>query len=38
MLFRSGGPIAAADYYILNDQGIKEMHEKIDEILVEIEF
>lgn len=33
-----GGPIAAADYYILNDQGIKEMHEKIDEILVEIEF
>ncbi|MBQ7802299.1 AAA family ATPase [Candidatus Saccharibacteria bacterium] len=33
-----GGPIAAADYYILNDGSVKEMHEKIDEILAEIEF
>lgn len=33
-----GGPIAAADYYILNDGSVKEMHEKIDEVLGEIEF
>lgn len=33
-----GGPIAAADYYILNDGSVKEMHGKIDEVLGEIEF
>ncbi len=33
-----GGPIAAADYYILNDGSVKEMHDKIDEVLGEIEF
>ncbi|MBQ6605956.1 AAA family ATPase [Candidatus Saccharibacteria bacterium] len=33
-----GGPIAAADYYILNDGSVGEMHEKIEEILKEIEF
>ncbi len=33
-----GGPIAAADYYVLNDGTIEETCEKIDEILKEIEF
>lgn len=33
-----GGPIAAADYYVLNDGSVGEMHEKIDEILKEIEW
>ncbi|MBR2587288.1 AAA family ATPase [Candidatus Saccharibacteria bacterium] len=33
-----GGPIAAADYYILNNGTIEEANEKIDEILKEIEF
>lgn len=33
-----GGPIAAADYYILNEGGVKEMHDKLEEILKEIEF
>jgi len=33
-----GGPIAAADYYLLNDGTIEEANEKIDEILKEIEF
>lgn len=33
-----GGPIAAADYYILNDGSISEMHEEIDKILEEIEW
>ena len=33
-----GGPIAAADYYILNDGTIEETNEKLDEILKEIEF
>ncbi|MBQ2660412.1 AAA family ATPase [Candidatus Saccharibacteria bacterium] len=33
-----GGPIAAADYYILNDGTIAEMHEKTEEILKEIEW
>jgi len=33
-----GGPIAAADYYILNDGGVKELHERVDAILEEIEF
>ncbi len=33
-----GGPIAMADYYILNDGSIKDMHEKLDVILKEIEF
>ena len=33
-----GGPIAAADFYVLNDGGIKEMHEKIEDILRKIKF
>ena len=33
-----GGPIAAADYYILNDGSVSEMHEEIDKILKEIEW
>lgn len=33
-----GGPIAAADYYILNDKGVKEMYEGIDEVLGEIKW
>ena len=33
-----GGPIAAADYYILNDGSISEMHGKIDDVLKEIEW
>ena len=33
-----GGPIAAADYYILNNGTIENMTKRIDEILREIEF
>ncbi len=33
-----GGPIAAADYYVLNDGSVEQMTNKIDEILKEIEF
>lgn len=33
-----GGPIAAADYYILNNGSVDEMRERIDEILKEIWF
>ncbi len=33
-----GGPIAAADYYILNDGTIEETNKKLDGILKEIEF
>lgn len=33
-----GGPIAAADYYILNTGTIEETNVKLDEILKEIEF
>ena len=33
-----GGPIAAADYYILNDGTIEETNKKLDVILEEIEF
>ncbi len=33
-----GGPIAASDYYILNDGSIEETSEKLDAILKEIEF
>ncbi len=33
-----GGPIAAADYYILNDGSAKDMHEKLEKILKEIKF
>ena len=33
-----GGPIAAADYYILNDGSIEETNKKLDEILKVIEF
>ncbi|MBR3319265.1 AAA family ATPase [Candidatus Saccharibacteria bacterium] len=33
-----GGPIAAADYYILNDGTIEETNAKLDAILQEVEF
>lgn len=33
-----GGPIAAADYYVLNNGTIDEMKEGIDKVLKEIEF
>lgn len=33
-----GGPIAAADYYILNNGSISEMHKDLQKILEEIEF
>ncbi|MBQ3474356.1 AAA family ATPase [Candidatus Saccharibacteria bacterium] len=33
-----GGPIAAADYYILNNGTVDEMKSRLDEILKEIEF
>lgn len=33
-----GGPIAMADYYILNDGTIEEANEKMDEILKEVGF
>lgn len=33
-----GGPIAAADFYVLNDGSVKDMHEKIDGILEEVGF
>ena len=33
-----GGPIAAADYYILNDGTIEETNRKLDDILAEVEF
>jgi len=33
-----GGPIAAADYYILNNGTIAEMHQAIDKVLKEVEF
>lgn len=32
-----GGPIAAADYYILNDGSVAEMHERLAEILEKCE-
>ncbi len=33
-----GGPIVAADYYVLNNGTVEEMKERIDIILKEIEF
>lgn len=33
-----GGPIAAADYYVLNNGTVGELHEKVEEVLREIEF
>lgn len=33
-----GGPIAAADYYVLNNGTVEEMEARINEILKEIEF
>lgn len=33
-----GGPIAAADYYVLNDGTVEEMQDKIAKILKEIDF
>ena len=33
-----GGPIAAADYYILNNGGKEELCDRLDEILHEIDF
>lgn len=33
-----GGPIAAADYYVLNDGSVEQMEKKLAEILEEIKF
>jgi len=33
-----GGPIAAADYYVLNNGTVEEMTERVAEVLKEIEF
>ena len=33
-----GGPIAAADYYILNNGTPEELHQRLQEILKEIDF
>ena len=33
-----GGPIAAADYYVLNDGSVEQMTEQIQKILDEIKF
>ena len=33
-----GGPIAAADYYVLNDGSVEQMEKKVKEILTEIDF
>lgn len=33
-----GGPIAAADYYVLNDGSVEQMKKKLAEILEEIKF
>lgn len=33
-----GGPIVAADYYVLNNGSIEDLHDRVDEILQEIEF
>ena len=33
-----GGPIAAADYYVLNDGSVEQMEKKLAEILEEINF
>lgn len=33
-----GGPIAAADYYILNTGTIEETNKKLDDVLEEVEF
>lgn len=33
-----GGPIAAADYYVLNDGSVSDMEKKLAEILEEIKF
>lgn len=33
-----GGPIAAADYYILNNGSVEDMEKQVDEVLQEIEF
>lgn len=33
-----GGPIAIADHYIINNGNIDDLHEKIDQLLIDIEF
>lgn len=33
-----GGPIAMADYYVLNDGSLENMHEQLKKILIEIDF
>ena len=33
-----GGPIAAADYYVLNDGSVEQMEKKLAEILEEVKF
>ena len=33
-----GGPIVAADYYVLNNGTIEDLKNRVDEILTEIDF
>lgn len=33
-----GGPIAIADYYVINNQSLDELHQQIDDILAKIKF
>ena len=33
-----GGPIAMADYYVLNDESVAKLHDDVDVILDRIEF
>ena len=33
-----GGPIVAADYYVLNNSSVEDMYSRVDEVLKEIEF
>ena len=33
-----GGPIAMADYYVLNDGSVAELHTALDKILADINF
>lgn len=33
-----GGPIAIADYYVINDHGLDHLHMQIDQILEDIDF
>ena len=33
-----GGPIAMADYYVLNNSGVSELESEVDEVLKKIDF